>query len=138
MEFQNLESSNKGIRYLLNVIDIYTRFLLVAPLADKEQQTVLDGFNNIIKSLDQQEWMWIHSKIARKWSQAKYLTKSRPTLNLQILSNIPRKHVLTQSCNQFKKDLHTTTRLMTVGVYFDYDMFQKKKKFQPISPYPNI
>ena len=53
MEFQNLENSNKGIRYLLNVIDIYTRFLWVAPLADKEQQTVLDGFNNIIRSLDQ-------------------------------------------------------------------------------------
>ena len=53
MEVQNLEKSNKGIRYLLNVIDIYTRFLWVAPLADKEQQTVLDGFNDIIKSLDQ-------------------------------------------------------------------------------------
>ena len=52
MEVQNLEKSNKGIRYLLNVIDIYTRFLWVVPLADKEEQTVLDGFNDIIKSLD--------------------------------------------------------------------------------------
>ena len=32
---------------------IYTRFLWVAPLVDKEEQTVLDGFNDIIKSLDQ-------------------------------------------------------------------------------------
>ena len=53
MEVQNLENSNKGIRYLLNVIDIYTRFLWVVPLADKEEQTVLDGFNDIIMSLDQ-------------------------------------------------------------------------------------
>ena len=53
MEVQNLEKSNKGIRYLLNVIDIYTRFLWVVPLADKEEQTVLDGFNDIIMSLDQ-------------------------------------------------------------------------------------
>ena len=40
MEVQNLEKNNKGIRYLLNVIDIYTRFLWVAPLVDKEEQTV--------------------------------------------------------------------------------------------------
>ena len=53
MEVQNLEKHNKGIRYLLNVIDIYTRFLWVAPLVDKEEQTVLDGFNDIIRSLDQ-------------------------------------------------------------------------------------
>ena len=53
MEVQNLEHSIKGISYLLNVNDIYTRFLWVASLADKEQQTVLDGFNNIIRSLDQ-------------------------------------------------------------------------------------
>ena len=53
MEVQNLEKSNKGIRYLLNVIDIYTRFLWVIPLADKEEQTVLDGLNDIIMSLDQ-------------------------------------------------------------------------------------
>ena len=53
MEVQNLEKNNKGIRYLLNVIDIYTRFLWVAPLVDKEEQTVLDGFNDIIRSLDQ-------------------------------------------------------------------------------------
>ena len=53
MEVQNLEKSNKGIRYLLNVIDIYTRFLWVVPLADKEEQTVLDGFqryNNVLRS----------------------------------------------------------------------------------------
>ena len=53
MEVQNLESSNKGISYLFNVIDIYTRFLWVAPLVDKEEQTVLDGFNDIIISLNQ-------------------------------------------------------------------------------------
>ena len=53
MEVQNLEHSIKAIRYLLNVNDIYTRFLWVASLADKEQQTVLDGFINVIKSLDQ-------------------------------------------------------------------------------------
>ena len=53
MEVQNLEKFNKGVRYLLNVIDIYTRFLWVESLEDKEQQTVLDGFNKIIRSLDQ-------------------------------------------------------------------------------------
>ena len=60
MEVQNLEKSNKGIRYLLNVIDIYTRFLWVVPLADKEEQTVLDGFNDIIMSLDQKPLYLLH------------------------------------------------------------------------------
>ena len=53
MEVQNLEYANKGIRYLLSVIDIYARFLQVVPLEDKEQQTVLDSFNKRIRSLDQ-------------------------------------------------------------------------------------
>ena len=49
---------NKGIRFLLCVIDIYSKYAWVIPLKDKKWNTVTNAFQNILK-----ESKWKPNKI---------------------------------------------------------------------------
>ena len=40
----------KGIKYLLMVIDVFSKYEWIKPLKDKKGQTVADAFNGIFKS----------------------------------------------------------------------------------------
>lgn len=48
---ENLTKYNDGIRFLLFVIDVFTRFLWVRPLKDKRGQTILTALRPIISNL---------------------------------------------------------------------------------------
>ena len=47
-EMESLSSKNKNVKYLLCVIDIFTKFAWVKPLKDKKGKTVLNAFIKII------------------------------------------------------------------------------------------
>ena len=49
VETQNIAKENKGIRYLLTVIDILSKYAWVQPLKDKKGPTVVQAFNHILK-----------------------------------------------------------------------------------------
>ena len=44
----SLSSKNKNVKYLLCVIDIFTKFAWVKPLKDKKGKTVLNAFIKIV------------------------------------------------------------------------------------------
>ena len=46
---QSLSRKNKGIRYLLCVIDLYSKYAFVVPLKDKKGISIVHAFNKIIK-----------------------------------------------------------------------------------------
>ena len=46
---QSISKKNKGIKYLLCVIDLYSKYAFVIPLKDKEGISIVNGFNKIIK-----------------------------------------------------------------------------------------
>ena len=46
---QSLSRKNKGIRYLLCAIDLYSKYAFVIPLENKKGISVTNGFNKIIK-----------------------------------------------------------------------------------------
>ena len=46
---QSLSRKNKGIKYLLNAIDLYSKYAFVIPLENKKGISVTNGFNKIIK-----------------------------------------------------------------------------------------
>ena len=48
-DMQSLSKKNKGIKYLLCVIDLYSKYAFVIPLKDKKGISVTNGFNKIIK-----------------------------------------------------------------------------------------
>lgn len=47
-DVQNLSEYNNGIRYLLVVVDVFSRFMWVRPLKDKKAQSIVDAFRDIL------------------------------------------------------------------------------------------
>ena len=48
-DMQSLSRKNKGIKYLLYVIDLYSKYAFVIPLKDKKGISIVNAFNKIIK-----------------------------------------------------------------------------------------
>ena len=46
---QSLSRKNKGIKYILCVIDLYSKYAFVIPLKDKKGISIVNAFNKIIK-----------------------------------------------------------------------------------------
>ena len=46
---QSLSRKNKGIKYLLGVIDLYSKYAFVIPLKDKKGISILNALDKIIK-----------------------------------------------------------------------------------------
>lgn len=47
-DVQNLSESNNGIKYLLVIVDVFSRFLWVRPLRDKKAQSIIDAFKDVL------------------------------------------------------------------------------------------
>ena len=45
---QLISKYNKGIRYLLCVIDLFSRYAWVIPLKNKKTESIVEGFKNIL------------------------------------------------------------------------------------------
>ena len=48
-DMQSLSRKNKGIKYLLSAIDLYSKYAFVIPLKDKKGISIVNAFNEIIK-----------------------------------------------------------------------------------------
>ena len=48
-DMQSLSRKNKGIKYLLCVIDLYSKYTFVIPLKDKKGISIVNAFDKIIK-----------------------------------------------------------------------------------------
>src|SRR5881628_3344556 len=57
---QEWSKLNKGFRYMLNVIDVFSKFAWSIPLKDKTGQTTLDGFKLIVKQSGRiPKYIWV-------------------------------------------------------------------------------
>ena len=52
IEMQEWSKQNKGFRYMLNVIDVFSKYVWSIPLKNKKGITVLDAFKVIVKESD--------------------------------------------------------------------------------------
>ena len=50
-DMQLISKSNKGFRFLLCVIDIYSKYAWVIPLKDKKGISIVNGFQKIFKRI---------------------------------------------------------------------------------------
>ena len=62
VEVQHLSSKNDGVRYLLNCIDIFTRYAFVRPLKDKSAPTVLNAFKSVLEEAVTKPYMVVMDK----------------------------------------------------------------------------
>ena len=69
-----LSRKNKGIKYLLCVIDLYSKYAFVIPLKDKKGLSILNAFDKIIKQYNRKpNKIWVdqggefYHNIFKKW-----------------------------------------------------------------------
>ena len=60
---QSLSRKNKGIKYLLCVIDLYSKYAFVVPLKDKKGIRIVNAFNKIIKQSNRKSnQIWVDQR----------------------------------------------------------------------------
>ena len=74
-DMQSLSKKNKGIKYLLCAIDLYSKYAFVIPLKDKKGISIVNGFNKIIKQSNRKPHkIWVdqggefYDNVFKKWS----------------------------------------------------------------------
>ena len=71
---QSLSRKNKGIKYLLCAIDLYSKYAFVIPLKDKKGISIVNAFNKIIKQSERKpNKIWVdqggefYNNVFKKW-----------------------------------------------------------------------
>ena len=71
---QSLSRKNKGIKYLLCAIDLYSKYAFVIPLKDKKETSIANAFNKIIKQSERKpNKIWVdqggefYNNVFKKW-----------------------------------------------------------------------
>ena len=59
VEMQRFSDWNKGIKYLLMVIDVFSKSGWIEPLKNKKGETVASAFEKIFKSGRQPQLLWV-------------------------------------------------------------------------------
>ena len=74
-DMQSLSKKNKGIKYLLCAIDLYSKYAFVIPLKDKKGISIVNGFNKKIKQSNSRKpnKIWVdqesefYNNVFKKW-----------------------------------------------------------------------
>ena len=73
-DMQSLSKKNKGIKYLLCAIDLFSKYAFVIPLKDKKGISIVNAFNKIIKQSNRKpNQIWVdqggefYNHIFKKW-----------------------------------------------------------------------
>ena len=59
VEMQQVSKWNKGYRYLLMVLDVFSKYGWIIPLKDKKGETVSEAFKTILKEGRIPEYLWV-------------------------------------------------------------------------------
>ena len=73
-DMQSLSKKNKGIKYILRAIDLYSKDAFVVPLKDKKGISIVNAFNKIIKQYNRKpNKIWVdqggefYNRVFKKW-----------------------------------------------------------------------
>ena len=79
-DMQSLSRKNKGIKYLLCVIDLHSKYAFVIPLKDKKGISIVNAFNKIIKQSNRKpNKIWVdqggefYNNVFEKWLSDNYI-----------------------------------------------------------------
>ena len=117
---QSLSRKNKGIKYLLCVIDLYSKYAFVIPLKDKKGISIVNAFNKIIKQSSRKpNKIWVdqggefYNIIFEKWL-------SDNDINMYSMYNEGRSVVAERFIRKLKNKLYKHTGTATgKNVYYD-------------------
>ena len=73
-DMQSLSRKNKGIKYILCDIDLYSKYAFLIPLKDKKGISIVNAFNEIIKQSNRKpNKIWVdqgsefYNRVFKKW-----------------------------------------------------------------------
>ena len=142
-DMQSLSRKNKGFKYLLCVIDLYSKYAFVIPLKDKKGISIVNAFNKIIKQSNRKpNKIWVdqggefYNSIFKKWlsdndiimcstyNEGKSVVAER---FIRTLKNKPYKHmtttgknlyydVLDDVVNKYNNTKHSTIKMKPIDV----------------------
>ena len=58
VEMQQFSKLNKNFRYLLTVLDVFSKYGWIIPLKDKKGETVAEAFKSIFNEGRKPEFVW--------------------------------------------------------------------------------
>lgn len=61
MEMGNVASSNKGYKYSLNIVDVFSKYAWVIPLTDKTASTMVKAFQSVFNEGRKPKKIWVDS-----------------------------------------------------------------------------
>ena len=74
VDIQQLKSYNHGFRYILNVIDVFSKFVWSVPIKDKTGKAITNTLQSIVKSSQRKpKELWVdngsefHNNVFKKW-----------------------------------------------------------------------
>ena len=74
VDMQQLKSYNHGFRYILNVIDVFSKYVWSVPIKDKTGKTITNAFQSIVKSRKRKpKKLWVdngsefYNNVSKKW-----------------------------------------------------------------------
>ena len=142
-DMQSLSRKNKGIKYLLCAIDLYSKYAFVIPLKDKKGISIANAFNKIIKQSNRKpNEIWVdqggefYNNVFKKWllnndiimysmyDEGKSVVAER---FIRTLKNILYKHmaiasknvyydVLDDAVNKYNNTKHSTIKMKPIDV----------------------
>ena len=118
-DMQSLSRKNKGIKYLLCDIDLYSRYAFVIPLKDKEGISIVNAFNKIIKQSNRKpNKIWVdqggelYNNVFEKWL-------SDNDINMYSTYNEGKSVVAERFIRTLKNKLYKHMTATGTNVYYD-------------------
>ena len=118
-DMQSLSRKNKGIKYLLCAIDLYSKYAFVIPLKDKKGISIVNAFNKIIKQSNRKpNKIWIdqggefYNNVFEKWL-------SDNDINMHSTHNEGKSVVAERFIRTLKNKLYKHMTATGKNVYYD-------------------
>ena len=142
-DMQSLSRKNKGIKYLLCAIDLFSKYAFVIPLKDKKGISIVNAFDKILKESNRKpNKIWVdeggefYNHVFKKWlsdndiimystyNEGKYVVAER---FIRTLKNKLHKHmtatvknvyydVLDDIVNKYNNTKHSTIKMKPIDV----------------------
>ena len=139
-DMQSLSKKNKGIKYLLCAIDLYSKYAFVIPLKDKKGISIINGFNKIINQFKRKpNKIWVdqgsefYNCVFKKWSSDNNIimystfNESKSVVAERSIRALKNKHmtasgknvyydVLDDVVNKYNNTKHSTIKMKPIDV----------------------
>ena len=116
-DMQSLIKCNKGIKYLLCAIDLFSKYAWVVPIKDKKGTSIVNAFKKIISKERKPNKVWIYNKgksvVAERFIRT---LKNKIFKHLTAISKNVYFDVLDDIVNKYNNTVHRTIKMKPIDV----------------------